>query len=172
MFIFEDSELKKAIADIPQNTPNESEGLIRKLYGQILNLQKEEVKEQLLRDLKAVASRGLQEELKKLIQRKGLQLEAIHLVVNYLTNIPELAEYLNENSNQPEVLRDAGLEMINKRLGPHLEVVGALRAKGIGVSKGWAKNLCKRAPSFQELTRLSLQELENISIPKMYLGTC
>ena len=160
LFIFEDSELKKAIADIPQNTPNESEELIRKLYGQILNLKKEEVKEQLLHDLKAVASRGLQEELKKLIQRQGLQREAIHLVVNFLTNIPELAEYLNETSSKPEVLRDAGLEMINKRLGPYLEVVGGLRAKGIDVSKGWVKTLCERAPSFQELTRLSLQDLE------------
>ena len=161
MFIFEDSQLKKAIDDIPQNIPNESEGLIRKLYGQILNLKEEEVKEQLLHDLKAVASRGLQEELKTLIQRKGLELEAIYLVVNYLTNIPELAEYLNENSRQPEVLRDAGLEMINKRLRPHLEEVGVLRAKGIDVSKGWAKNLCKRAPSLRELARLSLRELEN-----------
>ena len=160
MFIFEDSELKKAIADIPKNTPNESEELIRKLYGQILNLKKEEVKEQLLHDLKAVASRGLQEELKKLIQRQGLQREAIHLVVNFLTNIPELAEYLNENSSQPEVLRDTGLEMIKKRLGPYLEVVGGLRAKGIDVSKEWAKNLCERAPSFRELTRLSFQDLE------------
>ena len=161
MFIFEDSELKKAIADIPQNIPNESEGLIRKLYGQILNLKEEEVKEKLLNDLKAVASRGLQEELKTLIQRKGLELEAIYLVVNYLTNIPELAEYLNENSSQPEVLRDAGLEMINKRLRPHLEVIGVLRAKGIDVSKGWAKNLRERAPSLRELARLSLRELEN-----------
>ena len=161
MFIFEDSELKKAIDDIPQNIPNESEGLIRKLYGQILNLKEEEVKEQLLHDLKAVASRGLQEELKTLIERKGLELEAVYLVVNYLTTIPELAEYLNENSRQPEVLRDAGLEMINKRLRPHLEVVGVLRAKGIDVSKGWAKNLCKRAPSLRELARLSLRELEN-----------
>ena len=159
-FIFEDSELEKAIADIPQNSPNESEELIRKLYDQISNLKKEEVKEQLLHDLKAVASRGLQEELKKLIQRKGLQLEAIHLVKNFLTNVPELAEYLNENSSQPEVLRDAGLEKINTRLGRNLEVVGGLRAKGIDVSKGWAKNLCERAPSFQELTRLSLQDLE------------
>ena len=160
MFIFEDSELKKAIADIPQNLPNESEGLIRKLYGQILNLKEEEVKEQLLHDLKAVASRGLQEELKTLVQRKGLELEAIYLVVNYLTNIPELAEYLNENSSQPEVLRDAGLEMINKRLRPHLEVVGVLRAKGIDVSKGWAKNLRERAPSLRELARLSFREIE------------
>lgn len=91
-FIFEDSELEKAIADIPQNSPNESEELIRKLYDQISNLKNEEVKEQLLHGLKAVASRGLQEELKKLIQRKGLQLEAIHLVKNFLTNVPELAE--------------------------------------------------------------------------------
>ena len=161
MFIFEDSDLKKAIADIPQNIPNESEGLIRKLHGQILNLKEGEVKEQLLHDLKAVASRGLQEELKTLIRRKGLELEAIYLVVNYLTSIPELAEYLNENSSQPEVLRDAGLEMINKRLRPHLEVVGVLRAKGIDVSKGWAKTLRERAPSLRELARLSFRELEN-----------
>ena len=162
MFIFEDSELKKAIADIPQNIPYESEGLIRKLHGQILSLTEGEVKEQLLHDLKAVASRGLQEELKMLIRRKGLELEAIYLVVNYLTNIPELAEYLNENSSHTEVLRDAGLEMINKRLRPHLEVVGVLRAKGIDVSKGCAKNLCEKNPSLQELTRLSLQQLGKI----------
>ena len=161
MFIFEDSELKKAIADIPQSIPNESEGLIRKFHGQILNLKEGEVKEQLLHDLKAVASRGLQEELKTLIRRKGLELEAIYLVVNYLTSIPELAEYLNENSSQPEVLRDTGLEMINKRLRPHLEVVGLLRARGIDVSKGWAKTLRERAPSLRELARLSFREIEN-----------
>ena len=95
-----------------------------------------------------------------MIERKGLQLEAIHLVVNYLSNIPELAEYLDKNSGQPEVVRKAGLEMINKRLGPDLEVVGGLKAKGVDVSKDWVENLRKRAPSFQALTRLRLQELE------------
>ena len=53
-------KILKAIADIPQNIPNESEGLIRKLYDKRLNL-KEEGKEQLQHDLKAVVSRGLQE---------------------------------------------------------------------------------------------------------------
>ena len=118
------------------------------------------VKESLLNELKAVACRGLQEELKKMIESKGLQLEAIHLVVNYLTNVPELAKYLDENSSQPEVVREAGLEMINKRLGPDLEVVGGLKGKGIDVSKDWVENLRKRAPSFQALRRLRLQELE------------
>ena len=118
------------------------------------------VKENLLNELKAAASRGLQEELKKMIESKGLQLEAIHLVLNYLTNIPELAKYLDENSSQPEVVLEAGLEMINKRLGPDLEVVGGLKSKGIDVSKDWVENLRKRAPSFQALTRLRLQELE------------
>ena len=118
------------------------------------------VKDSLLNELKAVACRGLQEELKKMIERKGLQLEAIHLVVNYLTNIPELAEYLDKNSSQPEVVREAGLEMINKRLGQDLEVVGGLKGKGVDVSKDWVENLRKRAPSFQALTRLRLQELE------------
>ena len=154
------NDLKKAISDIPQNKPNESEGLVRKLYGEISNLQDAGVKESLLNELKAVACRGLQEELKKMIERKGLQLEAIHLVVNYLTSIPELAEYLDKNYSQPEVVLEAGLGMINKRLGPDLEVVGRLKGRGVDVSKKWVKNLRKKAPSFQALTRLSLQELE------------
>ena len=130
------------------------------MYGEISNLQDAGVKGNLLNKLKAVACRGLQEELKKMIESKGLQLEAIHLVVNYLTNVPELAKYLDENSSQPEVVREAGLEMINKRLGQDLEVVGGLKAKGVDVSKDWVENLRKRAPSFQALTRLRLQELE------------
>ena len=52
------------------------------MYGEISNLQDAGVKDSLLNELKAVACRGLQEELKKMIERKGLQLEAIHLVVN------------------------------------------------------------------------------------------
>lgn len=154
------NDLKKAISDIPQNKPNESEGLVRKLYGEISNLQDAGVKESLLNELKAVACRGLQKELKTMIERKGLQLEAIYLVVNYLTSIPELAEYLDKNYSQPEVVLEAGLGMINKRLGPDLEVVGRLKGRGVDVSKKWVKNLRKKAPSFQALTRLSLQELE------------
>lgn len=154
------NDLKKAISDIPQNKPNESEGLVRKLYGKISNLQDAGVKESLLNELKAVACRGLQKELKTMIERKGLQLEAIYLVVNYLTSIPELAEYLDKNYSQPEVVLEAGLGMINKRLGPDLEVVGRLKGRGVDVSKKWVKNLRKKAPSFQALTRLSLQELE------------
>ena len=41
------------------------------------------------------------------------------------------------------------------------EVINGLGAKAIDVTKEWVKNLCKRVSSLQELTRLSLQELED-----------
>ena len=41
------------------------------------------------------------------------------------------------------------------------EVINGLSTKAIDVTKEWAKNLCKRVSSLQELTRLRLQELED-----------
>ena len=41
------------------------------------------------------------------------------------------------------------------------EVINGLGAKAIDVTKEWVKNLCKRVSSLQELTRLSLQEVED-----------
>ena len=150
-------EIKKMITELPQNEPNKSEGLIRKLHGQISKMQDDRVKDQLLNKLESVAYLGLHEDLKEMMEHKGLHLEAIYLVLNYLTSVPELAKYLqDENSSKP----DAGLKMINRRLGPDLEVLGGLSAKGIDVTKRWVKNLCKTAPSFKALRRLTFQELE------------
>ena len=148
--------IKKMIAELPQNKPNISEGLIRKLHGQISKMQDDRVKEQLLNKLESVAYLGLHEDLKEMMEHKGLHLQAIYLVLNYLTSVPELAEYLqDENSSKPD-----GLKMISRRLGPGLEVLGGLSAKGIDVTKRWVKNLCKKAPSFKALRRLTFQELE------------
>ena len=154
-------EIRKAIGEIPQNKPNESEGLIRKLNDQISGLEDASEKEKLFNALKAVACLGLQEDLNKMMGQKGLRLEALNLVVKYLTNVPELAEYIYANSRKPEVLEDAGLQTVSRRLGPDLEVLGGLSAAGIDVSKEWVKKLSKRAPSLQALPRLRLSELEN-----------
>ena len=150
-------EIKKMITELPQNEPNKSEGLIRKLHGQISKMQDDRVKEQLLNKLESVAYLGLHEDLKEMMEHKGLHVEAIYLVLNYLTSVPELAKYLqDENSSKP----DEWLKMISRRLGPDLEVLGGLSAKGIDVTKRWVKNLCKKAPSFKALRRLTFQELE------------
>ncbi|CAH3172617.1 unnamed protein product [Porites evermanni] len=150
-------EIKKMITELPQNEPNKSEGLIRKLHGQISKMQDDRVKDQLLNKLESVAYLGLHEDLKEMMEHKGLHLEAIYLVLNYLTSVLELAKYLqDENSSKP----DAGLKMISRRLGPDLEVLGRLSAIGIDVTKRWVKNLCKKAPSFKALRRLTFQELE------------
>ena len=47
------------------------------------------------------------------------------------------------------------------KMSPDDEVINGLGAKAIDVTKEWVKNLCKRVSSLQELTRLSLQELED-----------
>ena len=47
------------------------------------------------------------------------------------------------------------------KMSPDDEVINGLGAKAIDVTKEWVKNLRKRVSSLQELTRLSLQELED-----------
>lgn len=47
------------------------------------------------------------------------------------------------------------------KMSPDDEVINGLDAKAIDVTKEWVKNLRKRVSSLQELTRLSLQELED-----------
>ncbi|KAJ7318257.1 hypothetical protein OS493_038166 [Desmophyllum pertusum] len=71
-----------------------------------------------------------------MMEKKGLRLEGLDLVVKYLTNVPELAQYLYVNSK--EVVEEAGLEIVRRRLGPDLEVLGGLGAAGIDVTKEWA----------------------------------
>ena len=152
-------EIRNAIGDLPQDDPAKCEGLIRMLYNQISSLKDDNEKEKLLNELKAAACLGLQEDLKKMMERKGLRLESLDLVLKYLTNLPELAQYLYDNTN--EEIERAGLAIVNRRLGPDLEAFGGLSAAGVDVTKEWVKKLCKRAPSLQALPRLRLRELED-----------
>ena len=93
------------------------------------------------------------------MEKKGLRLESLNLVLKYLTNIPELAEYFHKNASKSQ--EEDGLQNVRRRLGSDIEVLGGLSAAGIEVSKDWVKNLCKKAPSLLALPRLSLSVLEN-----------
>ena len=72
-------EIRKAIAELPQNKSTEAERQIRELYFQIRRSDIEDAgeKEQLFDRLKAVACLELQKDLKKMIERKGLRQEAL-----------------------------------------------------------------------------------------------
>ena len=152
-------EIRKAIAELPQDDPAKCEGLIRMLHNQILSLEDANKKEKLLNCLREVGCLGLQEDLKKMMERKGLRYEGFDLVVKFLTNATELAQYLHVCSKQE--IEKTGLEIVNRRLGPDLEVLGGLSNAGIDVTKEWSRKLCKKASSFQALLRLRLLELED-----------
>ena len=152
-------KIRGKISDLPRDNPAESESLIRKLYKRISSLQNTGEKENLLDELEGVAIWGLQEDLKKMLKENGLHLEALHLVLRYLTNTGELAEYLYRHSE--EDLEKEGLASVNKRLRPHLEVLGGLIAEGIDSTKEWVKRLSGKAPSFKVLSRLESSELQS-----------
>ena len=152
-------ELDKDINDLPENDPRKCEGLIRELHRKISTVRKDDVKDQLLTKLKTVSCRGLSNDLGVEVKKNGLDLEGLELVLKYLTTKTELAQYLFTNSTE-DVERD-GLEVIRRRLGPNLEVLGGLLSKGIDVTKEWAKKLVKEAPSLQSLARISISDLTN-----------
>ena len=152
-------KIRGEISDLTRDNPAESESLIRKLYKRISSLQDTGEKENLLDELEGVAIWGLQEDLKKMLKENGLHLEALPLVLKYLTNTGELAEYLYRHSE--EDLEKEGLASVNKRLRPHLEVLGGLIAEGIDSTKEWVKRLSGKAPSFKVLSRLESSELQS-----------
>ena len=152
-------KIRGEISDLPRDNPAESESLIRKLYKRISSLQDTGEKENLLDELEGVAIWGLQEDLKKMLKENGLHPEALPLVLKYLTNTGELAEYLYRHSE--EDLEKEGLVSVNKRLRPHLEVLGGLIAEGVDVTKEWVKRLCKKAPSFKVLSRLESSKVQS-----------
>lgn len=152
-------ELKEKINDLPLDKPTECEGLIRQLDAQISTLHNASDKDKLVEELKAVACYGLQPDLRKMMERKGLHLESLNLVLKYLTNVPELAEYFYKNASDSH--EEHSLQNVRRRLGPDIEVFGGLSAAGIEVTKDWVKNLCKKAPSLLALPRLSMSVLEN-----------
>ena len=86
--------------------------------------------------------------------------EARTLVSKFLTKVPELAEHLYLTSK--DVLNGEGLGMVKRRLGPNLEVLGGLKAKGIDVTKPWVKRLIDKVPSLHSLSRLPAEELESL----------
>ena len=154
-------KIRREIADIENNNSiRECQETIRQLIDQISSMRDPMEKENLAKELKAVAHQGLTDDLTQILEESELlQEEALILVLNKITNVKKLAEYLNEKSDEPEELRNAGMVNVSRALGPHLEVLCKLQAKRIDVLKEWVKNLCKRAPSLHKLSRLGIYEL-------------
>lgn len=130
-------EISSAITALPQKDPTTREGLIREISNKISALQDANEKERLLDKLKDVAYLGLHEDLKKMMEKERLLVEALDLVKNYLADVPQLAKYLYDSSK--EEVKEAGLEIVRRRLGPDLEVLGGLSAVGIDLNKEWVK---------------------------------
>lgn len=152
-------ELKEEISDLPLHKPTKCGDLVRQLDAQLSTLHNTSDKDKLVKELKAVACYGLKTDLRKTMEKKGLRLESLNLVLKYLTNVPELAEYFHKNASDAQ--EEHGLQNVRRRLGPDIEVLGGLSAAGIEVTKDWVKNLCKKAPSLLALPRLSMSVLEN-----------
>lgn len=130
-------EISSAITALPQKDPTTREGLIREISNKISALQDANEKERLLDKLKDVAYLGLHEDLKKMMEKERLLVEALDLLKNYLADVPQLAKYLYDSSK--EEVKEAGLEIVRRRLGPDLEVLGGLSAVGIDLNKEWVK---------------------------------
>ena len=151
-------EVEDEISKLPQNNPSKCEGLIRRLHKKVNALKKQDVKNDLLNQLRSASCYGLEPELKDMMEKNGLELEGLELVVHYLTNKAELARYFHLNP-QEVVVKD-GLSVIKRRLGPSLEVLGGLSSKGIDVEQDWVKWLVGKAPSLEALGRISAEDLD------------
>ena len=157
-------DLKKKIEGeingLPENDPSKCEGLIRELHRRVVAVPKADVKDDLLTKLKTVSSRGLNKDLKDTMEKNGLGLEGLELVLKYLTTKNELAQYLFMTPE--EVVVKEGLAAIRRRLGPKLEVLGGLHSKGIDVKQDWVNKLVTKAPCLWSLGRLPVAELEDL----------
>lgn len=151
-------EIRKIMQD--ESDPSKTEGQIRHLEKKISNFHNTELKDQLFHELNDVSCRGLSNDLQKMVENAGLASEARTLVSKFLTKVPELAEHLYLTSK--DVLNGEGLGMVKRRLGPNLEVLGGLKAKGIDVTKPWVKRLIDKVPSLHSLSRLPAEELESL----------
>ena len=151
-------EIRKIMQD--ESDPSKTEGQIRQLEKNISNFHNTELKDQLLHELNDVSCRGLSNDLQKMVENAGLASEARTLVSKFLTKVPELAEHLYLTSK--DVLNGEGLGMVKRRLGPNLEVLGGLKAKGIDVTKPWVQRLIDKVPSLHSLSRLPAEELESL----------
>ena len=151
-------EVEDEISKLPQNNPSKCEGLIRRLHKKVNALKKQDVKNDLLNQLGSASCYGLEPELKDMMEKNGLELEGLELVVHHLTNKAELARYFHLNP-QEVVVKD-GLSVIKRRLGPSLEVLGGLSSKGIDVEQDWVKWLVGKAPSLEALGRISAEDFD------------
>ncbi len=151
-------ELKEQINNLPKDNPKLCEGLIRELHKKISKIGNESEKEKLHFELKAASGLGLSEELRQMLETNGLQMEGLHLVLKYLNTKSELAQYFFNNPVDPD--ENGVLNVLRRRLGLKLEVLGGLSAKGIDVTKDWVQRLVTAAPSLQSLSRISVRELE------------
>lgn len=148
------------IESLPKENPKTTEGQIRLINKKINALADEQEKDQLELKLAEVAGLGLSKELNELLKKNGLYLEALVLVLNYLTDTPHLAQYLYETPK--DKLSEEGLEIIRRKLGQELEVLGGLKSKRVDVSKEWVKKLTQKAPSFCELSRFPVNEIDDV----------
>ena len=121
-----------------------------------------EILNDLFQELQTVAHLGLTEDLQQVLPTRRSKQEALNLVLNKLTDIVKLVKYLNKNSNELEVLKEAGLRNLTLLLGQDLEVLCKLEAKGIDISKEWARNLSKNAPNLHKLARLDNSKLKDL----------
>ena len=151
-------EIRKIMQD--KSDPSKTEGQIRQLEKKISNFHNTELKDQLFHELNDVSCSGLSNDLQKMVENAGLASEARTLVSKFLTKVPELAEHLYLTSK--DVLNGEGLGMVKRGLGPNLEVLGGLKAKGIDVTKPWVKRLIDKVPSLHSLSRLPAEELESL----------
>ena len=131
------------------------------LNYEISTMKDSKDKSLLFQKLQAVAHLGLKEDLTQMMSPRELQLEALNLVQSHITDVAELAKYLNQNASAPEVIERAGLTKVKRRLGPDIEVLCALVAKKVDISKEWVRNLLNKAPAFHKLTRLRFNELKD-----------
>ena len=148
------------IAEVENQTFIHRQEDIRMLNNEISTMKDSKDKRILFQKLQAVAHLGLTEDLKQMISPRQLKLEALNLVQSHITDVSELAKYLNQNSSAAEVIESAGLINVKRKLGPDIEVLCALVAKKVDISKEWVRNLLKKAPTFHKLTRLRFNELK------------
>ena len=156
--------IRGEITDVQSNwSIRKCQEKIRQLNDRISSMGDSIEKENVLKELKAVAYKGLTRDLTQMIEGSQLHLVALNLVLNHLTDVTNLEKYYKENFGKPDMLEKAGLVNLTSRLKPKnpLEVLCALVDKSIDVSKGWAGKLCKKATNLHELTRLTIEELRD-----------
>ena len=103
------------IAEVENQTFIHRQEDIRMLNNEISTMKDSKDKRILFQKLQAVAHLGLTEDLKQMISPRELKLEALNLVQSHITDVSELAKYLNQNSSAAEVIESAGLINVKKK---------------------------------------------------------